>query len=267
MAVVGLDAKMPGKDCGDLNTCNKGTITTGWGSGSNSLEFVVPPIDAITAVVGDSALISQSLSNKLDDGVAAARGKDLAFVFVNANSGELGAYTVVDGNMADRNNLDLWFKGGSLVERVAAVCNNTIVVVHSTGPVRMPWSNHANISAIVYAGAPGEQNGPGLVDDESAYGTEIVYNSLGFPNIDYTEKLLLDYRYMDAHNIAPRFEFGFGLSYTTFAYSGLMTSFTSSDGKSMLTTQFTVTNNGSVAGTEIAQLYLSFPESASEGGF
>ncbi|KAL0950462.1 hypothetical protein HGRIS_010410 [Hohenbuehelia grisea] len=282
MAVVGLDAKMPGKDCGDLNTCNKGTITTGWGSGSNSLEFVVPPIDAITAVVGDSALISQSLSNNLDDGVAAARGKDLAIVFVNANSGELGAYTVVDGNMGDRNNLDLWFKGGSLVERVAAVCNNTIVVVHSTGPVRMPWSNHANISAIVYAGAPGEQNGPGLVDvlygaynprgrlpftlndDESAYGTEIVYNSLGFPNIDYTEKLLLDYRYMDAHNIAPRFEFGFGLSYTTFAYSGIMTSFTSSDGKSTFTTQFTVTNSGSVTGTEIAQLYLSFPESANE---
>lgn len=63
----------------------------------------------------------------------------------------------------------------------------------------MPWSTHPNITAIIYAGAPGEQTGPSLVDvlagrynprgrlpfsiadNEAAYGTTIVYNSLGFP--------------------------------------------------------------------------------------
>ncbi len=79
-------------------------------------------------------------------------------------SGELGPYHIVVGNMGDRNDLELWWNGGSLVERVAAVCNNTIVVVHSVGPVRMSWSGHPNISAIIYAGAPGEQAGPALVD-------------------------------------------------------------------------------------------------------
>lgn len=50
------------------------------------------------------------------------------------------------------------------VERVAAVCNNTIVVVHSVGPVSLTWSNHPNVTGIVFAGAPGEQTGPSIVD-------------------------------------------------------------------------------------------------------
>ncbi|KAG6865348.1 hypothetical protein C0991_003271 [Blastosporella zonata] len=193
-------------------------------------------------------------------------------------SGELGAYDIVVGNEGDRNDLDLWWKGGSLVEAVAAVCNNTIVVVHSTGPVYMPWSSHPNITGIIYAGAPGEQTGPSIVDvlygnynpsgrlpfsisnSESDYGTTIVYNSLGFPEIDYTEKLLLDYRYMDSRGIVPMFEFGFGLSYTTFAYSGMLIS---AAGTSQVVT-FTVTNTGAFAGAEKPQLYLAYPPSAGE---
>jgi beta-glucosidase len=56
-----------------------------WGSGSNSLEFIVPPINAITSYVGTSATITQSLSNDLGAGKNAARGKDVAVVFVNAS--------------------------------------------------------------------------------------------------------------------------------------------------------------------------------------
>ncbi|KAG6896695.1 hypothetical protein C0992_006633 [Termitomyces sp. T32_za158] len=193
-------------------------------------------------------------------------------------SGELGAYDIVNGNQGDRNNLDLWYKGGSLVEAVAAVNNNTVVVVHSVGPVYMPWSTHPNITAIIYAGAPGEQTGPSIVDvlygkynpsgrlpfsiadSENDYGTTIIYDSLGFPEIDYTEKLLLDYRYMDSKNITPRFEFGFGLSYTTFAYSGLSIS---GSGTSQII-KFTVTNTGAFGGTEKPQLYLAYPASAGE---
>jgi len=105
-------------------------------------------------------------------------------------SGELGFYTIVVGNEGDRNDLALWFKGGSLVslrsflsvqsinllqiERVASVCSNTIAIVHSVGPVSFSWSNHPNITGIIYAGAPGEQTGPSLVD--VLYGT---YNPRG----------------------------------------------------------------------------------------
>ena len=97
-------------------------------------------------------------------------------------SGELGIYDIVVGNMGDRNDLTLWWGGGSMIEAVAAVNNNTIAVIHSVGPVRyafwfqypstpilttycsLSWSNHPNITGIIYAGAPGEQTGPGLVD-------------------------------------------------------------------------------------------------------
>ncbi|PPQ82385.1 hypothetical protein CVT25_008346 [Psilocybe cyanescens] len=278
IAIVGQDAKLPNLNCNDLNECNDGTMSVGWGSGSNSLEFIVPPVDALTSFIGNTATITTSLSNDFNAGINAARGKDVAFVFANAMSGELGFYDVVVGNQGDRNDLNLWWKGGSLVESVAAVCNNTIVVVHSVGPVYFTWSNHPNITAIIYAGAPGEQTGPGLVDvlygaynpsgrlpfsiadAESAYGTSIVYNSFGFPEIDYTEKLLLDYRYMAAKNITPRYEFGFGLSYTTFGYSGLSIS-SSSTG---YTISFSLTNTGSVAGTEKPQLYLGYPSAAGE---
>jgi len=57
---------------------------TRWGSGSNSLDFVVPPVDALTAFFDSSAVISESLSDDLTAGPAAAKGKDVALVFVNA---------------------------------------------------------------------------------------------------------------------------------------------------------------------------------------
>ncbi|KAJ6533421.1 glycoside hydrolase family 3 protein [Mycena vulgaris] len=282
VAIIGKDALLPNLNCGDSNECDDGTMTIGWGSGSNSLDFTVPPITALNQTfAGTGAAVTTSLSNDLTAGSNAAKGKDVAIVLVNAMSGELGFYQSVNGNEGDRNDLELWFSGSNLVQSVAAVCKNTIVVVHSVGPVHMPWTTHPNITAIVYAGAPGEQTGPALVDvlfgavnpsgrlpfsiadDETSYGTTIVTDPgfpLGFPTINYTEKLLLDYRFMDAHNITPRYEYGFGLSYTTFAYSALSIS---SAGTSQVIS-FTVTNSGAVAGTEKPQLYLGYPPSAGE---
>lgn len=65
---------------------------------------------------------------------------------------------------------------------------------------------------------------------------------------------------MDAHNISPRFEFGFGLSYTTFVYSSLAV--TASHTSYII--KFVVTNTGIFAGTEIPQVYLGYPASAGE---
>ena len=58
-------------------------------------------------------------------------------------SGELGSYDVVVGNMGDRNDLALWWNGGSMIEAVAAVNNNTIAVIHSVGPVRHALRFHS----------------------------------------------------------------------------------------------------------------------------
>lgn len=82
------------------------------------------------------------------------------------------------------------------------------------------------------------------------------------PTITYTEGLFTDYMYFDEHSIAPRFEFGFGLSYQfTATYSGLTIA---SDGTNAYTVTVSVKNTGTLAGTEISQLYLGYPASAGE---
>ncbi|KAG8692221.1 hypothetical protein FRC09_011385 [Ceratobasidium sp. 395] len=281
IAIVGQDAKKGPADC-KLNECNDGTMSIGWGSGSNSLDFSIAPYDALVSRIasqGNKTVITASLSNDINAAVLAARGKEVALVFVNAMSGELGAWDLVVGNFGDRNDLDLWYKGGSLVEQVAAVNNNTIVVVHSVGPVVMNWVSSPNITAVIYAGAPGEQTGPSIMDilygdynpqgrlpfaigkSEADYNTNILYNSLPNPTIAYTEKLLLDYKYMASAGIKPLFDFGYGLTYGgKFDYSSL--SITSSSTGYTIT--FKVTNSGTLKATEIAQLYIGFPATAGE---
>lgn len=146
-----------------------------------------------------------------------------------------------------------------------------------------------SVVAIVWAGIPGQESGNGLVDvlygstspsgklpytiakQQSDYGTAIATG-----DDTYAEGLYIDYRHFDQSNITPRYEFGFGLSYTTFAYSALSVSALSTAAGSttkapggltnlwdiVATVSATITNNGTVAGAEVAQLYIGLPSSA-----
>ena len=166
--------------------------------------------------------------------------QDVALVFVNADSGE-DAYTV-DGNEGDRKNLTLWGNADNLINAVAAVNPNTVVVVHSVGPAIIePWIENQNVTAVLWAGLPGQETGNSLVDvlygtvnpsghlpytiakDPADYPAQLITggNTNETILIEYTEGLYIDYRHFDAKGIEPRFPFGFGLSYTTFAYSNL----------------------------------------------
>jgi len=225
-------------------------------------------------------------------------------VFANADSGE--GYITVDTNAGDRNNLTLWHGGDQLIMTTAAQCNNTVVVLHTVSPVIVePWFNNTNVTAILYAGLPGQESGNSLLDvligtvnpsgrlpytiakSRADYASDIVYtvtnySSAYIPQINYTEKLNIDYRWFDSNGIQPRYEFGYGLSYTTFSYSGLSVDYISKGknwaasnntvlpgGPSYLysdaiTVSFTVKNTGDYDGNEVAQLYLGFPPSAYE---
>ena len=81
--------------------------------------------------------------------------------------------------------------------------------------------------------------------------------------VEYSEGLLVGYRWYDSKNIQPLFPFGFGLSYTKFTYSNLKVT-GSVDGVTPVKVSATVTNSGDVAGSDAAQLYLGFPASAGE---
>jgi beta-glucosidase len=139
--------------------------------------------------------------------------------------------------------LTLWQNGEAMINAVASECNNTIVVLHTVGPVLVEsWLHHPNITAVLWAGLPGQESGNSLVDvlygtvnpggktpftwgkQRSDWATDILYapnNGEGPPQQDFTEGIFIDYRHFDKANITPTFEFGYGLSYTGFSFSGL----------------------------------------------
>jgi len=297
----------------------------GWGSGTANFPYLIDPLSAITAHVQsiDPTVVIESVLSDSDlaQVTAVASLADTCLVFVNADSGE--AYITVEGNAGDRNDLNFWHGGDALVAATAAVCANTIVVQHVVGPVLMEsWIDHPNVTAVLHAGLPGQESGNALVDvlfadgsqatnpsgrlpytiakQREDYPADILYSSdMQTPQITYEEALNIDYRWFDTKGISPRFEFGFGLSYTTFAYSDLRTTRSASVSLStsfsvsanstgtvstplassssvgdiggpavlyeeILSVSFRVKNTGELAGNEVTQLYLGFPAAYGE---
>lgn len=244
-AVFGEDAgnnRRGPNGCADRG-CNDGTLAMGWGSGTTNFPYLVTPETAIqNEIVSHFGRFESIVDNSAGTQInALAAQADVAIVFVNADSGE--AFVIVDGNLGDRNNLTLWNNGDTLVQNVSALCNNTIVVIHSVGPVLLDgYADHPNITAMLWAGLPGEQSGNAIADvlfgrvnpsaklpftigkSRADYGTDVLYfpnDGTGGPQISFTEGVFIDYRAFDQANITPAYEFGYGLSYTTFSYSNL----------------------------------------------
>ncbi|KAF2196363.1 hypothetical protein GQ43DRAFT_445184 [Delitschia confertaspora ATCC 74209] len=244
-AVFGDDAgenPLGPNGCSD-HGCDNGTLAMGWGSGTAFYPYLVTPLEAIkNEVTSKNGLIQSVTNNWAYNAITAlAKQASVSIVFVNADSGE--GYITVEGNAGDRNNLTLWKSGDALIQNVTANCNNTIVVIHSVGPVLVDqWYDNDNVTAIVWAGLPGEQSGNAVADvlygrvnpggklpftigrKESDFGPDLIYkpnNGKEAPQQNFEEGVFIDYRYFDKKNITPIYEFGFGLSYTTFEYSDL----------------------------------------------
>lgn len=249
VAVIGQDAHLnpAGPNACSDRGCNNNaaeqdwTLAMGWGSGTANFPYLVAPVDALRAQAHQDNSAFANVSNNYDYAAidAAVSGADVALVFVNSDSGE--GYITVDGNSGDRNNLTLWGSGDALIAEVASRNPNTVVVLHTVGPVIVEaLKNHPNVTAILWAGIPGQESGNSIVDvlygsvnpsaksvftwgkQRGDWGTDILYNSnAAVPQIDFTEGVFIDYRHFDARDIEPSYEFGFGLSYTTFSYSNL----------------------------------------------
>ncbi|KAF4551899.1 Glycosyl hydrolase family 3 C-terminal domain-containing protein 9 [Elsinoe fawcettii] len=276
IALIGQDAIVNpagANACVDRG-CNTGHLAVGWGSGTADFPYLVAPADAIrTQSAKDGTKIISATTDDVNAAASAASQAATAIVFITADSGE--EYITVEGNKGDRNNLDPWHSGNQLVQAVAQANKNTIVVVHSVGPIILETIlAQPNVQAVVWAGLPGQESGNGLAD--VLYGLtspsgKLPYTIAKSPNDygvtiqngddNFAEGLFIDYRHFDAANIAPRYEFGFGLSYTTFAYSALSVS-TVSSGQlfdNVATVKATIRNNGTVTGAEVAQLYIGLP--------
>jgi beta-glucosidase len=118
-----------------------------------------------------------------------------------------------------------------------------------------PSGKLATTFPVRYDDVPYGQNFPGKLLDASAKGGGLM----GAPSENtYEEGIYVGYRYYNTFKVAPAYEFGYGLSYTTFGYGPLKLSSASFGGQ--LTATLTITNTGQVAGKEVAQLYLSAPK-------
>ncbi|KAJ5531366.1 hypothetical protein N7527_004759 [Penicillium freii] len=292
LAIIGQDAIVDPNGpnaCADRG-CNNGTLAMGWGSGTSEFPYLVGPLDAIQVQAKkDGTKILESTTDSTTAAASAAAAAETAVVFINSDGGE--GYITVEGNVGDRNNLDPWHNGNELVKSVAAVNKNVVVVVHSVGPVILETIlAQPSVKAIVWAGLPGQESGNALVD--VLYGSTSPSGKLPYTiakqlsdygagwnsalDDNFVEDLFVDYRHFDKNDIAPRYEFGYGLSYTTFDYVGLVVSTSTTAGasngrivpggaedlfESVGTISVTVQNTGDVPGAEVAQLYLGLPES------
>ena len=176
----------------------------------------------------------------------------------------MGLDEIAESEGLDRSNLRLAQNQVDLLQAVAAVNPKIVVVLYSGSVVETPWLD--NCQALLYA-ALGGQAGAGAVADaltgkanpcgKLAETWPLAYadipSAVGFATrrktVEYREGLYIGYRYFTTAEKAVRFPFGYGMSYTTFAYSDMAAD---EQGVSL-----TVTNTGSVAGTEIVQLYVA----------
>jgi len=273
-----------------LQTAANGTYSVGSGSGANSGPYLSAPLDALQqramkdgSVVYWDAVLQPGL-------VGLYEAADACLVFINAFASEGMDRPGLHDDYSD-----------NIVKTVASTCSNTIVVIHNAG-VRLvdQWIDHPNVTALIFAHLPGQDSGSSLVDllygdavpsgklpysvpkNESDF-ANMLHHSYAvlpyayFPQSDFSEGVYIDYRAFDAHNVTPRYEFGFGLSYTTFSYSDLAVSKTKGASidayptgviqegghvdlwSSIASVSATVKNTGSIKGAEVAQLYIGIP--------
>ena len=192
--------------------------------------------------------------------VDAARAADVALVVV-------GTDDRWESEGKDRITLRLPGDQDALVSAVAAANPRTVVVVNSGAPVEMPWAD--DVDGIVQVWYAGQEGGAALVDvlfgDVDASGrlpTSLpvrLEDTPAFPfypgdgqTLHYGEGMLVGYRHYDTNNVAPRFCFGHGLSYTTFAYGALTLIRKGTD----LVVEVEVTNTGTRRGAEVVQVYV-----------
>ena len=241
---------------------------------------------------GPSANLSWATPSDLAPGiaqaVAAAKSASTAVVVVSDDT---------ESEAADRASLNLPSAQNELISAVAAANPHTVVVVDAGAPVVMPWLSQ--VASVVDAWYPGESNGTALAAVLFGQVNPSGHLPVTFPTglsqvpasspsqfpgeggqVQYSEGIDVGYRYYDANNETPLFPFGYGLSYTGFRYSNLRISSqqvqnTTSDpgatscgcngqGTRQVTVTATVTNTGTVAGSDVAQLYLSDPAAAGE---
>jgi beta-glucosidase len=245
--------------------------------------FPTSPLKALRAQMPD-AKISFDSGRDMDAAAKLAKGADVAIIF---------AYQWESEGM-DLPNLSLPDRQDALIEKVAAANPRTIVVLETGTAVTMPWADKvAGILEAWYAGSSGHRalanvltgqvnpsaklamtfpkseddlphaTIPPLSKEDEGQGTGSVNgetHTASTYSASYDEGAKVGYKWYEAERKPVLFPFGFGISYTTYSYSGLKVG---GEGHQRTVT-FSVKNTGNRPGTEIAQVYVTLPDAAGE---
>ncbi|MEU6537711.1 glycoside hydrolase family 3 C-terminal domain-containing protein [Streptomyces sp. NPDC047000] len=267
------------------NGVSAATVCGMSGFGAGACSDPVAPLDAIRARAAETgATVTFDDGSDTASAAAAAAGADVAVVFGYSKTGE----------GSDRTNLGLDGNGDALISAVAAANHRTVAVLETGSAVLMPWQN--DVRAILEAWYPGEQQGTALArllwgDDNPSGKLPMTFpksladlptrSAAQYPGVfagggttrpagdrtsirqvNYSEGLAVGYKWYESQGIAPLYAFGHGLSYTTFAYSGLHVNADANG----VHVRYTVTNTGDRSGTDTGQVYVTLPRSAGEPG-
>jgi beta-glucosidase len=217
-------------------------------------KFQMTPVN-----IADPELISKA--------VEVAKKAETAILFVGNNR-------TVENESQDRQNLELPFGQDELIKAVCAANPNTIIVIVAGAPVDLHVADSCSAS-LVWSWINGSQGGNALADvllgnvnpsGKLPFTIPVKLNdspafALGtFPGNDqavYSEGILVGYRWFDTKNIKPMYCFGYGLSYTDFAYSGLKTDKKTYAKTDSIVVTLNIKNTGKRNGYETVQLYAS----------
>lgn len=265
----------------------------GFGAGVKA-RYEVTPLDGLKAKVGSKAVLNvvqgykpkflprkgQGFGKELDntpnmdlikEAVEAAKKSDVAIIFAGTNHD-------VETEATDRKDIELPFGQDELIKAVSAVNKNTIVVVVAAAPCNLKPTSDV-CSTIVWSWYNGSQGGNALADILLGNANPSGRLPLSFPvkledspahalkafpgdrTVTYAEGILVGYRWFTTKQIKPMYPFGYGLSYTSFQYSGLKTDKPAYSRTDSITVTLKIKNTGKRAGMETVQLYAGKPDS------
>jgi beta-glucosidase len=207
----------------------------------------------------------------ISQAVATAKSADTAVVFASNFESE----------GSDLASIDLPGQQNQLISAVAQANPNTIVVLNTGSAVTMPWLSQ--VKGVLEAWYPGEQDGNAIASVLFGDVNPSGHLPVTFPQslsqvpastpaqwpgtggqVQYSEGLGVGYRWYDAKGVTPLFPFGYGLSYTSFAFRNLIVQPASTTSRGTVTATADVTNTGSRAGADVVQLYVGDPAAAGE---
>ncbi|MCF2940339.1 glycoside hydrolase family 3 C-terminal domain-containing protein [Paenibacillus alkaliterrae] len=230
--------------------------------------------EEITRAAGETAQLSYAQGYKLEtdeldehlleEAKDKAGSADAAILFI-------GLPDRYESEGYDRQHLNIPDNQRTLIEAVAEVQKNLVIVLSNGAPIVMPWLGKAKAVLEGYLGGQaaggaiaallfGDANPCGKLAETFPVKLSDNPSFLNFPGegdiVEYKEGVFVGYRYYDTKEIEPLFPFGFGLSYTSFAYSNLKISSEELTDKDSVTVSVDVTNTGARTGKEIVQLYV-----------